>query len=90
MVPISRAVSYTHLDVYKRQIFISGGTASVTMADVSRVEVLKGPQNVYFGKNTFGGAINLITANPTEDFHGYANVGYSTKESYDDLSLIHI
>jgi iron complex outermembrane receptor protein len=65
-------------------IFVSGGTASVTMADVSQVEVLKGPQNVYFGKNTFGGAINLITSNPSEDFHGYANVGYSTKESYDD------
>jgi iron complex outermembrane receptor protein len=65
-------------------IFVSGGTASVTMADVSRVEVLKGPQNVYFGKNTFGGAINLITANPSEDFHGYANVGYSTKGSFDD------
>jgi iron complex outermembrane receptor protein len=65
-------------------IYVAGGTASVTMADVSRVEVLKGPQNVYFGKNTFGGAINLITSNPTEDFHGYANVGYSTKDSFDD------
>jgi iron complex outermembrane receptor protein len=65
-------------------IFVSGGTASVTMADVSRVEVLKGPQNVYFGKNTFGGAINLITSNPSEDLHGYANVGYSTKDSFDD------
>ncbi len=65
-------------------IFVSGGTASVTMADVSRVEVLKGPQNVYFGKNTFGGAINLITSNPSEDFHGYANVGASTKDSFDD------
>ncbi len=65
-------------------IFVSGGTASVTMADVSRVEVLKGPQNVYFGKNTFGGAINLITSNPTEEFHGYANVDYSTKDSFDD------
>ena len=69
-------------------IYVSGGTASVTMADVSRVEVLKGPQNVYFGKNTFGGAINLITANPTEEFHGYANVGYSTKHSYDDTFSI--
>jgi iron complex outermembrane receptor protein len=65
-------------------IFVSGGTASVTMADVSQVEVLKGPQNVYFGKNTFGGAINLITSNPSEDFHGYANVGASTKDSFDD------
>jgi iron complex outermembrane receptor protein len=66
-------------------IFISTGEASVTMADVSQVEVLKGPQNVYFGKNTFGGAINLITANPTEDYHAYGTAGYSTMGSYDDV-----
>jgi iron complex outermembrane receptor protein len=65
-------------------IFISGGAASVTMADVSQVEVLKGPQNVYFGKNTFGGAINLVTANPTEAYHASASVGDSDKGSYDD------
>jgi iron complex outermembrane receptor protein len=65
-------------------IFISGGAASVTMADVSQVEVLKGPQNVYFGKNTFGGAINLVTSNPTEAYHGSASVGYSEMGSYDD------
>jgi len=66
-------------------IFISGGEASVTMADVSQVEVLKGPQNVYFGKNTFGGAINLITANPTEAYHASASIGDSDKGSYDDV-----
>jgi iron complex outermembrane receptor protein len=66
-------------------IFISSGEASVTMADVSQVEVLKGPQNVYFGKNTFGGAINLITANPTEEYHANATVGYSDLGSYDDV-----
>jgi iron complex outermembrane receptor protein len=66
-------------------IFISGGEAAVTMADVSQVEVLKGPQNVYFGKNTFGGAINLVTSNPTEAYHGSASVGYSDKGSYDDV-----
>ena len=65
-------------------IYVSGGAASVTLADVSSVEVLKGPQNVYFGKNTFGGAVNLITANPTEDFHGKFSVGYSNAGSYDD------
>jgi iron complex outermembrane receptor protein len=65
-------------------IYISGGAASVTMADVSQVEVLKGPQNVYFGKNTFGGAINLITSNPSEAYHGSFSAGYSDKGSYDD------
>jgi iron complex outermembrane receptor protein len=66
-------------------IYISGGAASVTLADASSVEVLKGPQNVYFGKNTFGGAINLITAPPTEDYHANASVGYSYMGSYDDV-----
>ncbi len=69
-------------------IYISGGEASVTMADVSQVEVLKGPQNVYFGKNTFGGAINLITANPTEEYHASATAGYSYMGSYDDVGMV--
>jgi iron complex outermembrane receptor protein len=69
-------------------VYISGGAASVTFADVSSVEVLKGPQNVYFGKNTFGGAVNLITSNPTEDYHAKASVGYSTKGSYDDTASV--
>jgi iron complex outermembrane receptor protein len=66
-------------------IFISGGEASVTLADVSQVEVLKGPQNVYFGKNTFGGAVNLITSNPSEAYHASVSVGDSDKGSYDDV-----
>jgi iron complex outermembrane receptor protein len=69
-------------------ISISGGLASVTLADASQVEVLKGPQNVYFGKNTFGGAVNLITSNPSEDYHGKFSVGYSDKGSYDDYASV--
>jgi iron complex outermembrane receptor protein len=69
-------------------IYISGGLASVTLADASNVEVLKGPQSVYFGKNTFGGAVNLITSNPSEEYHAKASVGYSDKGSYDDVGSV--
>ena len=51
-------------------IFISGGQSSVDTNDVQRIEVLKGPQNVYFGRNTFGGAVNFITKNPSDTFGG--------------------
>jgi iron complex outermembrane receptor protein len=42
--------------------------------DVARVEVLKGPQGILFGKNTIAGAVNVTTADPTDYFEGQADV----------------
>lgn len=42
--------------------------------DVERIEVLKGPQGVLFGKNNLAGTINVITARPADDFSGEARV----------------
>lgn len=48
-----------------------------SLFDVDRVEILKGPQGTLYGKNTAGGAINILSRQPTDDLEGYLDVSYS-------------
>lgn len=46
------------------------------MFDVAQVEVLKGPQSLFYGKSSPGGVISLRTADPTDDFELIARGSY--------------
>ncbi|MGE5500724.1 MAG: TonB-dependent receptor [Ignavibacteriales bacterium] len=48
--------------------------------NIERIEVLKGPQGTLFGRNAQGGAINVITARPTQDFRFKASASYARFE----------
>lgn len=64
--------------VYVDGVYYARTVGSVIdLMDVERIEVLKGPQGTLFGRNTIGGALNIITATPKEefDFKGDMTIG---------------
>jgi len=64
-------------------IYVLGNTESIPFDDVERVEVVKGPQAAYFGRNTFGGAVNYITKTPsTSEYSGLFNASAATYDEY--------
>ncbi len=54
------------------------------LEDLERVEVLKGPQAAYFGRETFAGAISLITKDPSATLKGTVDALVASPNWYDE------
>lgn len=55
-----------------------GQFTKVGFLDLEQVEVLKGPQALFFGKNSPGGVLSLRSAGPTDELEGYARAGFTS------------
>jgi iron complex outermembrane receptor protein len=74
---------------YLDEVFASfPGFLTDALYDVDRVEILKGPQGTLYGKNTAGGAINIISKRPTDEFDGYVDIDFSRWETTDVRAAI--
>lgn len=69
--------------IYLNGIYLGRSTGgNLDMIDVQRVEVLRGPQGTLFGRNTIGGAINIIPNTPTDVFEGALSASYGNFDSW--------
>ena len=56
----------TNTSIYLDDVYIGSPLASYfDLADIERIEVLKGPQGTLFGRNATGGAIRIVTRSPS-------------------------
>lgn len=68
--------------MYADEVYLSSPESqTLQMFDLDRVEVLKGPQGTLYGRNASGGAINFISAKPTDQLSGNVDVDYSSFET---------
>ena len=63
-------------------IFVSGGIQGLGVQELERVEIIKGPQSALFGRNTFSGAINYVTKDPSGEFGGNLSTTVATRDEY--------
>ena len=48
------------------------------LLDIERIEILKGPQGTLFGRNTEGGAVNIVLRRPDNETRGRVNFAYES------------
>ncbi|HHL42277.1 MAG TPA: hypothetical protein ENJ42_01545, partial [Hellea balneolensis] len=51
-------------------ILLDGSILDYDFNDIERIEVIKGPQSALYGRNTYSGAINIITKSPSDEASG--------------------
>ena len=54
----------------------SNNIRKVSQIDMQQIEVLRGPQALFFGKNSPAGVIYITTADPADEFEAETSVGY--------------
>ena len=79
-----QALTPTAAAIYVDGVFLATNVQTGPLLyDLERVEVLKGPQGSLYGRNASSGAINFVTARPTEEAEGYLGWSYGRFDRMD-------
>lgn len=89
--PVVRGIAQTNLNSPDRNVAVFYGgvylanlsATNLEILDVSRIEVVKGPQSALYGRNAFNGAINYVPAAPSRDFYARVEGTVGTDERYE-------
>ena len=75
---------------YVDEFDVAPGTVNPELVDVDHIEVLRGPQGTYFGRNSVGGAINIVTRQPNNDWYLEGSSQYSSFNTVDSHVVLNV
>ena len=75
---------------YVDDFSIVGSSSNPPIMDVERIEVLRGPQATYFGRNATGGGISITTKAPHNELAGSVMVDYSNYDTKDVEGIVNV
>lgn len=67
---------------------VAGGTRNPAVMDLERIEILRGPQGTYFGRNAIGGAINITTVKPQQEWYAAFSADLARYSTYDLEAIV--
>ena len=75
---------------YVDDFSVVGSSSNPPIMDVERIEVLRGPQATYFGRNATGGGISITTKAPHNELAGSVMVDYSNYDTKDVEGVVNV
>lgn len=63
-------------------VAVASPSEIMSISDPKQIDVVKGPQSAYYGRNTFAGAINVTTKEPSGEWHGSLLGMVGTRQNY--------
>ena len=90
LLNINRTMRTSTFAFYLDDFSVNGSSGNPPVMDVERIEILRGPQATYFGRNALAGGISVTSKKPHNELAGSVMVDYSRFDTIDVEGVVNL